>query len=50
LFEWSASLGVDNEMMKKQMSLETHTFGYYAPIQDNINATDPKQLIGFYRL
>ena len=50
LFEWAPSLGIDNTMMKKQMSLETHTFGYYAPIQDNINATDPKQLIGFYRL
>ena len=50
LYEWSMSLGSDAETMKKQMNLEVHTFGYYAPIQDNINATDPKQLIGFFRL
>jgi hypothetical protein len=50
LFEWGQSLGADSLIIKKQMALETHTFGYYAPIQDNINATDPKQLIGFFRL
>lgn len=50
LFEWSTSLGATSEILKKQMLLEVHTFGYYAPIQDNINATDPKQFIGFFRL
>jgi len=50
LYEWSTSLGADNKIMNQQMQLETHTFGYYEPIQDNINATDPKKFSGFYRL
>ena len=50
LYEWATSLGADNQTMNKQMQLETHTFGYYTPLQDNINATDPKKFSGFYRL
>ena len=50
LEDWSQSLGIGQKEISEQMNLETHTFGYYVPVQENPNATDPKKLLGYFRL
>lgn len=44
---WNDSLNY-NGNIEDFMKLDTHTFGYFTPLQQDINATDPKKFSGFF--